>query len=719
MSATRSTTTAPTSPGAATRNIALVGNPNTGKTTVFNALTGLRQKIGNYPGVTVEKKTGTIISPAGQPVNIHDLPGLYSLAPKSLDDKITADILRHRVLEEGTLEAVIIVVDATNLGRNLYLVTQILDLGLPTILAVNMIDTAQAQGFSFDLDGFARDFGVPVLPVIANRRTGVDILRKTLFEVLENPGAIAPRPQLQVPEDTGALLAPLVDWLQANAGRDEAAATRDAIRLVSSAPIDEQTRVESVEAHPPEALIAGIRERFQQEGRNWQMLETQLRYRRIDELVACHVTQAGGSDTIQLSDRLDRILTHRILGPILFLVLFALIFQSIFTWAEIPMTAIEEGVAWVGGQIESVMPPGTLRSLIVDGAIAGVGAILVFLPQILFLFFFLSLLEDTGYMSRVAFMADRVMKGVGLSGRSVIPLLSSFACAIPGIMATRTIQNWKDRLVTIMIAPFMSCSARLPVYVLMIGAFIPNRTVMGIFSLTGLTLLSMYLLGIVAAVLVALIFKRFLMQGQPSASFIMELPPYRRPSLRWTLLQMWDRGRVFVTDAGKIILAISIVLWFMATYPRPADPDTPPNVAIQTSFAGQIGKAIEPAIEPLGFDWKIGIGLLTSFAAREVLVSTMATIYNVEGGEEDTGTLREALRNDRDPETGKPTYTPLVAISLMVFFVLACQCMATVAIVKRETNSWRWPLIMIGYMTALAYLASLLVYQGGKLFGWG
>jgi ferrous iron transport protein B len=418
--------------------------------------------------------------------------------------------------------------------------------------------------------------------------------------------------------------------------------------------------------------------------------------------------------------RLDRVLTHRIAGPMFVLALFALIFQTIFSWAEGPMDAIEGGIGALGEYVVTRMPEGMLQSLIVDGIIAGVGAVLVFLPQILFLFFFLALLEDTGYMARVAFLMDRLMKGLGLSGRSVIPLLSSFACAIPGIMATRTIASWKERLVTIMIAPLMSCSARLPVYILMIGAFIPDTPVLGIFSLSGITLLAMYLLGIAGAIGAALVFKWFFMPDAPSTTFIMELPPYRRPSLRWVLLQMYERAKVFITDAGQIILAISIVLWFLASYPKPDDYDmVSARERIQQSYAGQLGHWIEPAIEPLGFDWKLGIGLITSFAAREVMVSTLATIYNVEKADETSVDLRTALQNETDPATGEPIYTPLVAISLMVFFVFACQCMATVAIVKRETNSWRWPIIMIAYMTILAYIASFAVYQGGRFFGFG
>ncbi|MDE2824817.1 MAG: ferrous iron transport protein B, partial [Gemmatimonadota bacterium] len=451
----------------------------------------------------------------------------------------------------------------------------------------------------------------------------------------------------------------------------------------------------------------------------WRMLETILRYDQIDDLYS-RVVREDRDVQDNLSVRLDRAFTHRVAGPVIVLAVFALVFQSIFSWAEAPMTLIEDGIAALGAFVYQFLPAGLLRDLLVDGVIAGVGAVLVFLPQILFLFFFLALLEDTGYMARVAFIMDRFMKSMGLSGHSVMPLLSSFACAIPGIMATRTIKNWKDRLITIMIAPLMSCSARLPVYILLIGAFFPSMTILGVFTLQGLMLFSMYIFGIVVAIGAALVFKRFFMKDAVPTSFVMELPPYRRPSLKWVLLQMFERARVFVTEAGQIILAISVVLWFLASYPQPDDYDSMTSRSrIQQSYAGQLGQLIEPAIEPLGFDWKVGIGLITSFVAREVLVSTMATIYNVEEADETSVDLRSSLRSEVDPETGERVYTPLVAVSLMVFFALACQCMATVAIVKRETNGWKWPIIMVLYMTALAYVGSLVVYQGGLFLGYG
>ena len=697
-----------------TYRVALVGNPNTGKTSVFNALTGLRQKVGNYPGVTVEKKTGMLISPDGNQVEVVDLPGIYSLSPQSLDEAIAVQAL----LKGDEIDLCIVVVDASNLNRNLYLVSQMLELKIPIILAMNMMDVAKSRGMEIDTAKLSARLGVPVLPVIGSKREGITELRRMMFDTLRQINEKQPSaPDWLKEPEVAAFLEPLLsDIRQIDAYRDPQTAALKLLQMFRTIRLEQQLPTAG-NGHTEHPGILKLRPQIAERLNAWQALEAKYRYRWVDALcneVLCQLPVQNRT----FSDRLDAVLTHRFFGPIIFLLLFAIMFQSIFTWAEMPMNAIESGIAWLGEQTAQLLPDGTLQSLIVDGAIAGVGAILVFLPQIMFLFFFLSLLEDSGYMTRVAFMMDRFMRGLGLSGRSIIPLLSSFACAIPGIMATRTIRNWQERLITIMIAPLMSCSARLPVYTLMIGAFIPNERIAGVFSLAGLTLLAMYLLGIVMAVAAAWVFKKFLIKGRTPASFIMELPPYRLPSIRWTLLQMWERAKVFVTDAGKIILAMSLVLWFLSSYPKPAEGvEMTAAEQIRQSYAGQIGQMIEPVIKPLGFDWKLGVGLITSFAAREVLVSTLATIYNVGEADENSVNLREALRSEVDPETGKPRYTPLVAISLMVFFVLACQCMSTVAIVKRETNSWRWPIIMIFYMTSLAYLCSLFVYQGGLLLG--
>lgn len=768
-------------------DVLLVGNPNTGKTSVFNSLTGLRQKTGNYPGVTVEKKTGIVTGPDGGTLRLHDMPGMYSLTPKSLDDSIAREVLIGEADEDLDVRLIVVVADASNLNRNLYLVTQLIDLGIPVAVAMNMMDNAVSSGIHIDLDALSDRLKVPIVPVVASRQRGIDELQRMMFDQVNRdtrtagsteeagaepdgtedaaagsteeaaPGSpessaeggpaltgsheeAAPGPDGPVPGPAavsfaerfprrrllGGLLdealSPAAAWFGEHTNLNGVAQTSEALRVTSS---DQALQTWMEGRQDPSCredlkrIVEQTRGRLDEMQVPWRMLETILRYDQIDDLYS-KVVREERSARDSLSVRLDRVFTHRAAGPAIVLIVFALVFQSIFSWAEAPMTLIEDGIGALGAFVYQLLPDGLVRNLLVDGVIAGVGAVLVFLPQILFLFFFLALLEDTGYMARVAFIMDRFMKSMGLSGHSVMPLLSSFACAIPGIMATRTISNWKDRLITIMIAPLMSCSARLPVYILLIGAFFPTMTIFGVFTLQGLMLFSMYIFGIVVAIAAALVFKRLFMKDAVPTSFVMELPPYRLPSLKWVLLQMVERAKVFVTEAGQIILAISVVLWFLASYPQPGDYESLSSRSrIQQSYAGQLGQLIEPAIEPLGFDWKVGIGLITSFVAREVLVSTMATIYNVEEADETSVDLRSALQNEVDPETGERVYTPLVAVALMVFFALACQCMATVAIVKRETNGWKWPIVMVLYMTALAYVGSFVVYQGGRFLGFG
>ncbi len=702
-------------------DIALVGNPNTGKTTVFNSLTGLRQKVGNYPGVTVEKKTGIMTGFDNKQARIHDLPGLYSLVPKSLDDKIAFDVLTNHSMGIDNLHLIIVVADAGNLSRNLYLVTQIIELGKPVILALNMMDSARAKGMEIDAEALGKELGIPVIPIVANKGIGLKKLRETIERFFQDQIQFQPK-HLQLPQNLVTAALPVNNWLREHAKLNGATSKAEAVRvLTNDAALDNwllQNGPSNNENHKLKNLVTNVREKLSQENITWQMVETKQRYNWIDTICK-NVTHVTKNVDISFSEKLDKILTHKYLGPVIFLMIFGAIFQSIFEWAIIPMNAIATFIEWIGLQVAAIMPNGVLEDLIVNGVIAGVGAVLTFLPQILFLFFFLTLLEDTGYMSRAAFIMDRFMRVAGLSGRSVIPLLSSFACAIPGIMATRTINKTHDRLLTIMIAPLMSCSARLPVYTLLISAFIPQKRILGFLSLPGLTLLALYLLGILAAILAASVLKKFIRKNAKPSTFVMELPAYKVPSLKWTLLEMYERAKIFVTEAGKIILAISIVLWFLASYPKPnATENIDKSQAIEQSYAGQLGHIIEPVIKPLGFDWKIGIGLITAFAAREVIISTLSTIYHVEDGD-NSSSLTETLRNARDPNTGKLVYSTLVAISLMVFFALACQCMSTVAIVRRETNSWRWPITMILYMTTLAYVMSFLVYQGGLLLGWG
>ncbi len=707
--------------------VALAGNPNSGKTTVFNGLTGLRQKIANYPGVTVERKTGTLEGPDGSVFEIIDLPGIYSLVPKSLDEQIAVDILTGQSPHTPQPDLVVVIADVTNLPRNLYLCTQIIDIGLPVVLVLNMMDLARKMDLRVNVEGLARRLGIPVVPAAAKEREGLDAIRQAVFELAQQPKRETAPSIL----DTVALAKvcdPLVEWFHAHGISSPSGAFAEALRVISQPEALQRWLQRNGDSSLHE-LVETARQQLNEQGIPWKQAEVRIRYAAIDQICTQYVT-ASSAKKIDISEKIDAVLTHRFFGPLIMLLILATIFQSIYTWAEIPMAAIESAMDWLGGQIRILLPPGPLEDMLVNGVVAGVGAVLVFLPQIIFLFFFLAILEDSGYLARVAFIMDRIMARIGLTGKSVIPLLSSFACAIPGIMATRTIQNPRDRLITILVAPFMSCSARLPVYTLMIGAFIPNIWFGGIFYLPGLVLLSMYFLGITAAVVSATVLQKFVVRGNPT-NFIMELPPYRMPIWRFVFLRVVEAARAFVSNAGRIILAISVVLWFLASYPKSKPPAKSTDAAvaarvesdamyqIRHSFAGHLGRFIEPAIRPLGFDWKIGVGLITSFAAREVMVSTLATIYNLQDADETSVDLRQAMKRDVYPETGRPVFTPLVAISLMVFFVLACQCMSTLAVVRRETGSWRWPMFMFFYMFLLAYLASLTVFQLGTWIGIG
>jgi ferrous iron transport protein B len=630
--------------------IAIAGNPNAGKTTLFNALTGLKQKVANYPGVTVERKSGTWVHD-GVALHIIDLPGLYSLDASSIDEQIAREVLTGEYGAEARPDAVIAVVDATNLERNLYLVTQILELKIPVVTALTMIDVFEKHKHTLDAGKLSRMLGVPVVEV--NSRTGRGI-------------------------------------------KELAAAAHDSIGREPSVP-----RMLEAAGEVGDNRIFG-------------------RYKFISDVVQSSVKHHD-RDAHRVSDKIDGVLTHRFWGLFVLIALLLLIFQAIFSWATVPMDLMDQGFGALGDGVRGVMPEGMLTDLVVDGIIAGVGGILVFLPQILLLFLFISILEDTGYMSRAAFLLDRLMSRVGLHGKAFLPLISSFACAIPGIMATRTIEDHRDRFATIMIAPFMSCSARLPVYTLMIAAFFGGQMIFGVISLGAVIMLAMYALGMLAAVIVAAVLKRTLLKSPPPP-FIMELPPYRMPSVRTVLTNMIERAWIFVKRAGTVILAISIILWALTYFPREVQPVTADEKAVEStqlenSFAGQLGHAIEPAIQPLGFDWKIGVALIASFAAREVLVSTLSIIYNVGSeADEESETLVSAIRDAKRPD-GTLVWTPLTAVTLMVFFVLAMQCMSTVAVVRRETNSWRWTGFMVGYMTVLAYAAAFVTYQGGKLLG--
>jgi ferrous iron transport protein B len=711
---------APTAaPGEGVLRVALIGNPNTGKSTLFNALTGMRQRVGNYSGVTVERVEGRYCDGPGSVATVIDLPGTYSLSASSPDEEVTLGVLLGR--EEGvpTPDVVVIVVDAQNLERNLFLASQVLELGLPTVVALNQVDAAEAAGIRVDPVELTLQLGAPVVPTVATRGEGLNVLKGAIRRA---PALPLPERKFSLPADAETALAP-VEACLVEAGLSRSAASMEALRLLAAP---------HAEGHL--AGIPGLREavetahgRVEGAGLHARGLEAEARYGWIAEVMDAAATRLGEGRR-SLTDRIDVVVLHRFWGPLLFLALMALVFQSIFTWAEPVMDRVEGGFAWLGAAVGALLPPGDLRSLVVDGVIAGVGSVLVFLPQITILFFFLGFLEDTGYMARAAFIMDRFMRGVGLHGRSFIPLLSGYACAVPAVMSARTIESRKDRIATIMVVPLMSCSARIPVYTLLIGSFVPPVVVAGFFDLQGVTLLAMYLLGTVTALGVAALFKGTLLRGQVRP-MIMELPPYRLPRLRVLLQTVWHRASMFLRRAGTVILAISILLWALATYPKiPVAAGTPEEVAqeaqLESSFLGTLGHAIEPVVRPLGYDWKIGVSIVSSFAAREVFVSTMGTIYGVgSDADEQSTALRDRLRTERDPRTRRLVYSPLIALGLMVFYVYALMCASTVAVVQRETGGGRagvkWAAFQFGYMLALAYGAAFLVYRVGMVLGFG
>jgi ferrous iron transport protein B len=755
----------------------VTGNPNCGKTTVFNALTGLRAKVGNYAGVTVERKEGRLQhAPPDLTVRVLDLPGSYSLSPQSLDEQVARDVLLQRVPEIPPPAVVVVVLDASNLQRNLYYATQVIELGYPTLIALNMLDVAESLGHQLDAAALSRELGVPVVPLVASSGQGIAELRQHIVAALRSPPTDPPQNFCELPPAFAAEAARLADHLaetspespHSGAGFQPVSADRLEACPTISAPAASQERPTLAAAkallllssdqpasssHDPypaalQQAITAARQRLTAAGVDWRSAAIAGRYQRAAAIEQAVLTQTGpGGETP--SDRIDRVLTHKIWGTLIFFAVMALMFQSIFTFARIPMDLLQSIVDGFGAAVSRAIPPGDLNSLLTDGVIAGVGAVIVFLPQILLLFLFIGFLEDTGYMARAAFLMDRLMSKVGLHGKSFIPMLSSFACAIPGIMATRTIEGPRDRIVTILVAPLMSCSARLPVYTLLIAACIPQRHVLGFLHLPGLTLLGMYLLGIVVALFMAWLFKRTLLKGV-TPMLILELPPYKRPLFRQVLRHVWDRSKLFLRRAGTVILGINILLWFLATYPRSAEVQkefaykraavfTAARTAglnpkdsrfathlksldrqeagarVRHSFAGGLGRAIEPFIAPLGFDWQIGIGIVTSFAAREVFVSTLSTVYNV--GDDSSGTsLVQTLHEQRRPD-GQPVYTTLTGLTLMVFYVFALQCVSTVAVVRRETNSWKWPLFQWFYMGVLAWGLAFATRQVGLLLG--
>ncbi len=635
--------------------VVLVGNPNSGKSSLFNALTGLNQRVGNFPGVTVEKKTGSFRVSEAIQAEIIDLPGTYSLSPRSEDEQVTYDYL-YKEERSNIPELIIVIADASNLKRNLLLASQLIDLGKPCLLALNMMDLVEKNQQEIDTKKLASLLGIPVVPMNARLGKGIDEFKLAI----ENYKYVAAK-------------------------------------------------------------------KFVDDHRTKDALDNTLaRYEKIKGLVAECLKSKGKSNTASATRKIDKVFTHPIWGYLIFLAILFFMFQAIFSWSSLPMDLIENGFLVFGHWLANTLPQGILNDLLVDGVLAGLGGIVIFIPQIALLFTFIAVLEDTGYLARVSFLMDTLLKRFGLNGRSVIPLLGGAACAVPAIMSARTISNKKERLLTIFVTPLISCSARIPVYTLLIALIIPAEKQLWSFNLQGIVMMALYLLGFFAAILTAWVMKYWVKSTERS-HFIMEMPIYRSPRWKNVGITIVNKVKVFLFEAGKIIIAVSIVLWVLSSYGpgdkmqaveqryenRMDEPDIQEQIAsekLEVSYAGHIGKAIEPAIRPLGFDWKIGISIITSFAAREVFVGTMATLYSV-GDEENTSSIKEKMANARHTVTGEKVYTKATGYSLLIFYAFALQCMATVAIVVKETGGWKWPLIQLIYMGALAYFSSLLVYQ--------
>lgn len=725
--------------------VVLVGNPNVGKTSVYNQLTGERAHIGNYPGITVEQRSGRLELAGRGAVTVVDLPGAYSLSARSAEEQIALDaLLGHAGLPRPSL--CVVVVDAGQLSRNLYLVLQLIELELPLVVALNMLDEVAHNPPS--PAALARFLGVPVVATDGRRGKGIDELKRVMAERLAEPArahVAVSYPEALVADAERVISALPAGW-RGSAARDRALALW---ALASVEPGDELRDI------PPE-----LRERCEAVRHNAgpRDLDRELiaaRYSCIDgALEQLYARVDRHPPKRASSERVDRVLLHPIAGFAIFLGSMLVVFQALFSWSDPAIKLIERFVGWFSTELTAFLPPGIFRDLLVEGVVGGVGNVVVFLPQILLLSLLIGLLEDSGYMARVAFLMDRVLKTLGLHGRAFVPMLSGFACAVPAIMATRTMERQRDRLLTMLVIPLMTCSARLPVYTLIIATLFPPSHVFGWVPLQGLLMVSMYLFAIVTTLVVALILGRTAVKGR-RVPLVLELPPYRLPSLGLTLRNMVERGLVFLKEAGTVILACTIALWALLAFPRAAAPADPaphgpsaavaavaavhatspdPHVAapavhptapeparsasrIEQSYGGRLGKAIEPVFAPLGFDWKIDVGIIGAFAAREVFISTLGLVYGVGDSDDQALPLREKLR--QETLGGKPRYTPLVGLSLLVFFALSCQCMSTLAVVRRETNSWRWPAFLFAYMTSLAYLFSLLVYQGGRFLGFG
>ncbi len=696
-----------------TLKVALLGNPNSGKTSLFNHLTGLNQKVGNFPGVTVDKKTGESELSPSVTANIIDLPGTYSLYPKSYDERIVFDFLNNPN-DKNFPDLLVVIADASNIKRNLLLFTQIYDLGFPVILALNMLDVATRMGLMIDTWQLSKDLNVPIVCINARSGKGLEDLKEAILAV---------KPQKTVPMLDASTIAPeVVRDIKASLTIDndyKALQLAHQYRDMKALNQESKNKIEEiVKKHNFENILL-------------QSRETIERYELVNKIVINSVTKLNAGERERLSNKIDKVLTHTVFGYLIFFAILFTMFQAIFSWATVPMEFIDQGINNISDYLKSVLPPGSLTDLLTEGLIAGLGGILIFIPQIAILFMFISLLEESGYMSRVMFMMDKIMRKFGMNGKSVVPLISGVACAVPAIMAARSIDNWKDRLITIFVTPLMSCSARIPVYTILIALVVPEKSILGL-NLQGLVLMGLYLLGFVAAILSAWLLKLVIKTKQRSF-FIMEFPPYKVPRWKNVGITIIEKVKAFIWEAGKVIIAISIILWALATYGpvesmKAAETNAIADAKIshltekqlenkiaanklEASYAGRFGHFIEPVIKPLGFDWKIGIALLTSFAAREVFIGTMATIYSIGDSADDNASIKEKMQQEVNPYTGKAVYTLALAFSLLVFYAFAMQCMSTLAIVYRETKSWKWPTVQFIYMTGLAYVSSLIVYH--------
>ena len=686
--------------------VALAGKPNSGKSSLFNQLTGLNQKIGNFPGVTVEKKTGYCLLDANTQAEIIDLPGIYSLYPRSLDEKIVAEIFSDR-RSTSYPNKVILVADSTNLQSSLLLLTQLIELHLPIVLALNMVDLSAKSGQSIDVNALSKTLDLPVVMVNSRNGQGIQELKK----ILAGPIRVSSQKIYSIDPEILPAVENFKKYFQLESNYE---AYQYLQQVENLSFISESDKIFIKQTAQASNFFPG----------KYQGAETIIRYQFIQELLNKVIVKRADSEWKKTSQQIDKVLTHKVWGYLIFFFILFLIFQAIFAWAQAPMDLIDLSFANLSNWLDEVFPSGPFFDLITQGIIPGIGGIIIFVPQIAILFAFIAVLEETGYM-------DKVMRKFGMSGKSVVPLISGWACAIPAIMATRTIENWKDRLITIFVTPLMSCSARLPVYAILIALIISEDKLFGFFNFQGIALMGLYLLGFLAAMISAMAMK-WIVKTKEKSFLIMELPTYRTPKWSNVGLTIVQKTKTFVFEAGKVILAISILLWVLASYGPPStmaraeqvveneirsgkiEPEEKENqimaYKLQHSYAGIIGKSIEPAIAPLGFDWKIGIALITSFAAREVFVGTMATIYSV-GNTEDQTTIKSRLREEINPDTGGLRFTTATGLSLLVFYTFAMQCMSTLAVVKRETNGWKWPMLQLIYMTGLAYFSSLFVYQ--------